>query len=56
MRDGALSYKSMMSGLHEGKLPEEKITEVLVKKVFMDLKEGEKYALDFKAFLILAKY
>jgi len=30
-----------MSGIKEGKLPEEKITEVIIKKVFVDLKPTE---------------
>lgn len=55
MRDGSVNYKDFMAGIKEGKLPEEKITEVLIKKVFVELKENEMYALDFRAFLILLK-
>lgn len=56
MRDGSVNYKDFMAGIKEGKLPEEKLTEVIVKKVFAELKENEQYALDFRAFLILLKF
>ena len=45
-----------MAGIKDGKLPEEKVTEVMIKKVFVELKANEQYALDFRAFLILFKY
>jgi hypothetical protein len=56
MRDGSINYKEFMAGIKDGKLPEEKITEVMIKKVFVELKANEQYALDFRAFLILFKY
>ena len=55
MREGSINYKDFMSGIKDGKLPGEKLTEVLIKKVFVELKANEQYALDFKAFLILLK-
>ena len=53
MRDGSVNYKGLLNGIKDGKLPEEKITQTIVRKVFVELEENEQYALDFRAFLIL---
>lgn len=64
MRDGTLSYKTMIKGLDEGKLPIERLNRKYIDKLFnhyTDDKYKENYnmtkeavGLDFKAYFVLA--
>jgi hypothetical protein len=41
MRDGSVNFKAMLNGVKDGKLPEEKITQTIIRKVFVELEENE---------------
>lgn len=55
MGSGAVRYQEFMDGIHNGLLPYEKLTEVDIRKLFIDKGEKEDYGFDFRAFLILMK-
>ena len=55
VQEGLISKKDFISALEDGKLSMDKMNKSLIEKIFNDVKNNEKYFIDFKFFFIFMK-